>query len=382
MFDDRKAATEYLRSAAYPAARAVIDQYADAERAMLELMRTPSLDAQIKSSDETRALASKLREAIQAACKVAYGNRTDEQQSTDAAHMFLHRVLYRINRMGIFWFDDLSNYENERSPFLQNLRDEIEEVWQPWELQQLQLQEGSLEQYKGLSMDAIQQGLKDRYQRDVDPPHSAPLRYIRDSMSALGYAHLLAIGSLDGLVEASRQSKVCGGAANDVSCMVFRVLMEEYGGGRYTRKHSTFYKTMMQELGLETAEEHYLDLVPWQGLAVANHNFLLTERRRHYLRYCGGLSFFEINGPSIYKAYLGAAERLGLSDAASGYWELHIREDERHGRQMLEEVALPLTDMYPRNAWELLLGYDQEVAMGARAGKAIEAAIRAAEQHQ
>ncbi len=49
------------------------------------------------------------------------------------------------------------------------------------------------------------------------------------------------------------------------------------------------------------AEEHYLDLVPWQGLAVANHNFLLTERRRHYLRYCGGLSFFEINGPSIYK---------------------------------------------------------------------------------
>ncbi len=47
-----------------------------------------------------------------------------------------------------------------------------------------------------------------RYQRDVDPPHSAPLRYIRDSMSALGYAHLLAIGSLDGLVEASRQSKV------------------------------------------------------------------------------------------------------------------------------------------------------------------------------
>jgi hypothetical protein len=31
-----------------------------------------------------------------------------------------------------------------------------------------------------------------------------------------------------------------------------------------------------------------------QGLAAANHNFLLTERRRHYLRYLGGLTFFEV----------------------------------------------------------------------------------------
>lgn len=37
---------------------------------------------------------------------------------------------------------------------------------------------------------------------------------------------LLAIASLDGLTEASRQSRVCGGAANEVQCAVFRVLME------------------------------------------------------------------------------------------------------------------------------------------------------------
>jgi hypothetical protein len=33
-----------------------------------------------------------------------------------------------------------------------------------------------------------------------------------------------------------------------------RVLMEEYGTGRYSRKHSTFYKAMMTELGLNTSE--------------------------------------------------------------------------------------------------------------------------------
>lgn len=36
----------------------------------------------------------------------------------------------------------------------------------------------------------------------------------------------MSIASVDGLVEASRQSRVCGGAANDIACMIFRVLME------------------------------------------------------------------------------------------------------------------------------------------------------------
>jgi hypothetical protein len=50
-----------------------------------------------------------------------------------------------------------------------------------------------------------------------------------------------------------------------------------------------------------TEEEAYLDLLPWQWLAGSNQNFLITERRRHYLRYAGALTFFEINGPSVYK---------------------------------------------------------------------------------
>ena len=47
----------------------------------------------------------------------------------------------------------------------------------------------------------------------------------------------------------------------------------------------------------------------------------------------------------MYRTYLAAAQRLGLSNDASGYWELHIKEDERHGRQMVEDVAVKLVDM-------------------------------------
>lgn len=40
--------------------------------------------------------------------------------------------------------------------------------------------------------------------------------------------------------------------------------MQEYGSGRLSRKHSTFFAAMMRELGLVTQNEAYLDLVPWQ----------------------------------------------------------------------------------------------------------------------
>lgn len=46
-----------------------------------------------------------------------------------------------------------------------------------------------------------------------------------------------------------------------------------------------------------------------QVLAGANHNFLLTERRRHYLRYMGGLSYFEVGVRA--KLYGGARPQVG-----------------------------------------------------------------------
>jgi hypothetical protein len=49
----------------------------------------------------------------------------------------------------------------------------------------------------------------------------------------------------------------------------------------------------------------------------------------------GGLTFFEVAGPAAYTYLAAAAQRLGLGEGATGYWALHIREDERHGRQMV-----------------------------------------------
>lgn len=342
-----------------------VTKYDRAEQQFIELLTMENLDARL---DIKPAKANEFQQTLSMAIRAAYENdRSDEQ-----AHLFLQRILYRINRLNLFWYDDLHNYTNERSLYLYSCRDQIEAAWQKWELAQFDL--AALQQ-----LDA-KQALIERASADLNPSLSTNSRYIREELTESGYRHLLAIGSFDGLVEASNLSRVLGGAANEVQCTLVRVLLEEYGNGRLSRKHSTFFAQMLAEFGMKTEPEAYLNLVPWEVLASTNHNFLMTECKRYFLRYCGGLTYFEVAGPAVYKNYLVTAQRLGLSEVAVGYWELHIREDERHGRWMLDDVALPLAEQYPNDAWELVLGYDQQKLMSDRAADAVVRSIRQAEQ--
>jgi hypothetical protein len=339
--------------------------YKSGEQQFSKLLATEDLDNKLNILAQD---ISEFEGLLTAAFYAAYQNGPGDDQ----AHCFLQRILYRINRLNLFWYDDLRHYNNERSLYLYKVREHIEAAWQQWELEQIDI--------AALKKVDVGQALLARADDDLDPALSSESRYIREQMTETGYRHLLAIGSFDGLVEGSRLSRILGGAANEIQCTLVRVLLEEYGNGRFSRKHSTFFAKMLAEFEMNTEPEGYFDLVPWQVLACANHNFLLTECKRYFLRYCGGLTYFEVAGPAAYRNYLAAAQRLGLSDAAMGYWELHIREDERHGRWMLDDVALPLAQMYPEDAWELVLGYDQEKLMGDRAATAVVRSVHKAEQ--
>ncbi|MBD2202594.1 iron-containing redox enzyme family protein [Calothrix sp. FACHB-1219] len=349
-------------------AQTTAPNYHNAEQQFIELLATENLDNQL---EENASKVWEFEQTLSTAITAAYGKGGGD----DVAHRFLQRILYRINRLKLFWYDDLRHYDNERSLYLLSCRNKIEAAWQKWELSQIDV--FALQQ---LNVTQVKQALIERATVDVDPPLSPESRYIREEMSEAGYRHLLAIGSFDGLVEGSRMTFILGGAANEVQCTLVRVFLEEYGNGRLSRKHSTYFAQMLAEFGMNTAPEAYFDLVPWEVLACDNHNFLTTERKRYFLRYSGALTYFEVAGPAAYRNYLTAAQRLGLSEAAMGYWELHIREDERHGRWMLDDVALALAEQYPNDAWELLLGYDQEKLMGDRAAKAVVCSIRAQEQ--
>ncbi|MGQ0763799.1 MAG: iron-containing redox enzyme family protein [Acidobacteriota bacterium] len=335
-----------------------------AEEQFETVLAVDELDQQLKSRP---ILIKEFEEALAFSLAAAY----EGDAPAEHAHLFLQRLLYRINRLKFFWYDDFSNYKNESSDYLRTIRQRIEAAWQSWELSQMEFPE--------LDGGGVSDALPRRAEVDVAPAPSAKDMYFREQMGVCGYRRLLEIGSLDGLVEASQLSRTLGGVGNKIHSMMTRLLVEEYGGGRLSRKHSSFFKLMLEELDMNTRPEAYFDVVPWEVLATINHSFLLSERKRFYLRYVGGLLYTETSVPAAFDSYRIAAERLGMSKKARAYWELHIKEDERHGRWMLNDIALPLAEMYPAQASEIVLGYDQQKFMSARAGNATAEAVKRAD---
>jgi hypothetical protein len=339
--------------------------YDEALELLLALLKVPDLDRNLQAQ---RVLVYDFERALERALVAAYAAETGAQD----AHLFLQRVLYHINRLKLFWYDDLRHYVNERSNYLRAIRDRIEDEWQRWELGQL-----DQERLRGSEVGAA---LRERAAADLDPAPSQDQKFFSEQVGLRGYRRLLEIASLDGLVEASQLSRTLGGVGNEIHSMLTRLLVEEYGGGRLARKHSSYFTAMLSALGLRTETEAYFAVVPWEVLATINHSFLLSERKRYFLRYIGGLLYTEVSVPAAFHHYHRAAERLGLTSEAMGYWDLHIKEDERHGRWMLHDVALPLAARYGADAWELVLGYDQQRLMSNRAGSATARAAREAEQ--
>lgn len=338
--------------------------YDKAEEAFTQLLLQNDLDQYLASTPEA---LKPFEPVLNLALLEAY----DKSGESPEAHLFLQRILYRINRLKLFWYDDLENYINENSVFLFSVRTNIDTTWQDWESRDINI-------FSLKDLD-ITSALQERTSQDLDPEPSQTSLFFRNEMSQIEYRRLLAIASLDGLVEASQLSRMIGGVGNEVQAMLTKILIEEYGGGKLARKHSSFFVAMLTEFGMNTAPEAYFDVTPWEVLANINHSFTLCERKRNFLRYIGSLLYFEISVPSAFQNYTTAGKRLGFNEHAIGYWDVHIKEDLRHGQWMLNEVALPLINRYKDSAWEIVLGYDQQRFLSTRASQAIAKSIQQAD---
>lgn len=341
--------------------RSVVFDYQNSENEFCNLLTLKDLDQKI-------AKQPSIIENFENDLQFILPNSFEDDCNSSASRLFLQRILYHINRLKLFWYDDLYNYTNENSIFLLKVRTCIESAWQSWETDQMN--------HESLRSVNLVAGLRDRVANDLDPEDTDESLYFRDEMNVKEYQRLLAISSLDGLVEASHLSRVLGGASNEIQSMITRIFLEEYGGGRLSRKHSSFFSSMMEEFNMSTKPETYFDRVPWEVLANINHSFFLCDRNRHYLRYMGGLLYTEVSVPASFVNYREAGKRLGLGRNAIEYWDVHIKEDKKHGQWMLDDVALPLAKRYEECAWEILLGYDQQRLISIRAGRAVAEFIK------
>lgn len=334
-----------------PEARAADTQFAG-------LTGCVNLDRKVRANP---GMAARIEGALARALPAAY----HDPPGVDAAHWLLQRTLYRVNRLGMFWYDDPRRYVNERSPYLMAVRERIERAWQEWETRAVDA--------AALRRLEAPLALRSRVRGDLAATPSATGRYFAQATTAAGYCRLLQIAALEALSEVSHLSRALAGPANDIQTTLTRVLVER-------QRQSTFFRSMLEACALSAEPEAYFELVPWESLASINNSFLLSDRRRHFLRYVGALLYRETSAPAAFREYRAAAARLGLSEPARGYWNAHVEHDGRHGRWLLEGVALPLAAHHRADAWEIVLGYDQQKLIGERAAAAITRSARDADQ--
>ena len=225
------------------------DYYSEAEEEFVRLIQRNDLDNAIRRNPD---LITDFEEILSCALIDAYRSDTNCAR----AHLFLQRILYHINRLKFFWFDNLDNYINEDSSVLFSIRLKIEADWMSWEK--------NLIETEFLNSLIVKEALGERAEVDFNPIPSKEGLFLRDKISLAGYKRLLAITSLDGIVEASQLSRVLGGVGNEIQLMLTKIFWEEYGGGKLSRKHSSHFINMLNECGMEIRPEAYFDLVPWE----------------------------------------------------------------------------------------------------------------------
>lgn len=340
----------------------------EADQAFARLVRLPNLDDRVAHEPALiRPLSDWLDETLH---RVWRPGSDADAPALVSDRLACHRLLYGVNRLRLYWFDDPAHYVNEHSRVLHALAGRIEGAWQQWLNERL-----SAEDVKTQAPGAL---VRQWFERDRVPVESVDGHWFANEADVAAYRRLLEIASLNGLVEASQMTRVLGGASDPVQATLTRIFLEEYGGGRLHRKHSTFFASMLEEQGLSTRPEAYLNEVPWEVLAVINQAFFLTESRSHYVRFCGAFTYTEVSTPASFARYAAAARRLGFGDGRTDYWTLHVKEDTRHGQWMLDEIALKLIERFPQQVPALLHGYAQQRLIESDAARATAHACRQA----
>ena len=139
---------------------------------------------------------------------------------------------------------------------------------------------------------------------------------------------------------------------------------DEYGGGREAAMHSVLFAQTMAELGLDPTYGAYVNLLPGTTLATVNVVSLFGLHRRWRGALVGHLAGFEMTSVEPMGRYSAALRRLGASEAARRFYDVHVEADAHHEVVAARDLAGGLAETEPHLV--------DDIAFGARALMLVE----------
>ena len=156
------------------------------------------------------------------------------------------------------------------------------------------------------------------------------------------------------LKEADPHTWVIPRLAGRAKAALAEVQIDEYGGGRPERMHSSLYARTMRALGLDDSYGSYVERVPAITLATVNVMSLFGLHRRLRGAIVGHLAAFEMTSTVPNRRYGDGLRRLGFGTDATWFFDEHVEADAVHeqvaahdmcGGLVADEPAL-LADVY------------------------------------
>jgi hypothetical protein len=134
------------------------------------------------------------------------------------------------------------------------------------------------------------------------------------------------------------------------------VQADEYGNGRPDAIHAELFARSMQAVGLNPAYGAYLDQIPGVTLATVNLMSFFGLHRRLRGAIVGHLALFEMTSSVPNRRYATGLRRLGYSEDACLFFDVHVVADAVHESVAAVDLAGGLAKQDPSLGADVLWG--------------------------
>jgi hypothetical protein len=144
------------------------------------------------------------------------------------------------------------------------------------------------------------------------------------------------------------------GTAGTTKMEIAHNYWDEMGNGKPEEVHTLLFKEVMDEL--EITPEYVQKTLSTLSKSSGNLSAGICFEREHFYKAIGYFGVSEYLAPSRFKKILVAFKRLGFSDRANLYHDLHISIDTGHAQGWFQNVIAPLVDENEAAAMEIARG--------------------------
>lgn len=194
-------------------------------------------------------------------------------------------------------------------------------------------------------------------------------RYLQTEADRDQFLEFLVHRSLYQLKEADPHSWALPRLRGRAKAALVEIQTDEYGDGDPARMHSQLFRVALSEVGLDDRYGAYVDRVPGVTLALSNVMSLFGLHRQHRGALVGHLAAYEMTSSEPCRRYAKGLRRLGGSEAACAFFDVHVTADALHEQLAAHDLCGGLSAEQPDLTEDIVFGAAACLAVDRRFGR-------------